>query len=168
MLQNRKVGWEHCAILRTEDLLHRLVGEASGASAKTLGTAVERWVQDTLRESVAQGSAAIDDSAPSSLFEVPAPPMPVPGYVQPEALMKLSTVNTKLASDDSPGTAAAVLKPSTDKKNGKNKAAAKNRGMTVAQLKDDLKRRGLSRTGKKAELEARLEAAIKVRKLAHI
>jgi hypothetical protein len=167
MLQNRKVGWEHCATLRTEDLLQRLAREASGGNANTLGTAVEGWVQDTLRESVAQGSVTIDDAAPTSLFEVPAPPTPVPGYVQPEAMMKLNPLGTNHASRDSPGKEdeAALSKASKDKK---KKTAAKDRGMTVAQLKDELKRRGLPRTGKKAQLEDRLETAIKVRELAHI
>ena len=172
MLQNRKVGWEHCATLRTEDLLQRLMAhsnaegqtdaDAGSSSSGALGAAVEGWVQDTLRESVSQSSPAVEAAAPVSLFEVPAAPVPVLGYVPPAALLQAAGGG---GSGDSPGDdddtvspAAAPTKPKKEKK----KAGGGKGGMTVVQLKEELKRRGLSRTGKKAELEARLQAAIEV------
>ena len=155
MLQNRKVGWESCAALQTEDLFQRLAAAgASDSGAGALGSAVKSWVEDALHKAASAEKVVVQKTDPlPSLFDVPDAPTPVEGYVPPTVVVKSRAEDCDVPAGGA--TPAAALKSMKEPK----KAGAK-KGMTVAQLKEELKRRGLARTGKKAELEARLQAAV--------
>ena len=143
MLQNRKVGWEHCAVLQTDDLLQRLATAPATDGCDSLGSAIDGWLESALQASVSAEAAPAPESSGTlrSLFAMPAAPVPVPGAAPPPmAVVK----DEGKANSPKPG------KPQSKS----------NLKLTVAQLKVELKKRGLKCSGRKAELEARLEEAL--------
>jgi hypothetical protein len=114
---------------------------------------VEGWVEDALQKTASAEPVVVTTEPLPSLFDVPDAPTPVEGYVPPVVVKDDAEEAGAPAGGATP---AAALKAKKEPK----KAGGKKGGMTVAQLKEELKRRGLARTGKKAELEARLQAAV--------
>jgi hypothetical protein len=156
MLRSRKVGWSHCAMLHTQDLLNRLTDVPSpsfpepdndiSVDAMPVVQALESWVTEGLHAANSPATEVASMPSASSLFNLDAAPVPVPGHEAP-------TYEHAGVADGSGADVGGVA--AVKKKAGQTQAKAR----TVVQLKAELKRRGLKCTGRKAELEQRLLSA---------